>query len=144
MSQPLKLRLKTFSFPHGTYGELFNATTGERLCVTAECPWLNNEVGRSCVPAGDYVVSAHVSPRFGRCLIISAPSLGVTPAGPSLRTHCLFHAANRPSELKGCIAPGNYFGAIDNDWAVMESRKALEKLLVLVGNDEVQLRIERY
>ncbi len=144
MYPKLKLFLKTHSFPHGTFGELLNANTGERICVTAECPWFNNEAGRSCVSAGDYVVTAHVSPRFGKCLVISAPSLGVTVDGPSLRTHCLFHAANRPAELKGCVAPGNAFGAVDGDWAVLDSKKALEKLLVLVGNDKVQLRIERY
>lgn len=143
MSPKLKLLLKTHSFSHGTYGELFDANTAERICVTVECPWLNNEPGRSCVPAGDYAVSAHVSPRFGKSLVISAPTLGVTTEGPSLRTHCLFHAANRPSELKGCIAPGNAFGAVDGDWAVLESKKALDKLLVLVGNDKVPLRIER-
>lgn len=143
MGLSLKLLLKTHSFPHGTYGELFDATTGERICVTVECPWLNNESGRSCVPAGDYIVEAHVSPRFGACLIISAPSLGVTKEGPSLRTHCLFHTANRPSELKGCVAPGLRFGAVESDWAVLDSKKALEKLLVLVGDDKVPLRIER-
>ncbi len=144
MSQPLKLLLKTHSFSHGTFGTLFDATTGEPLAVTVECPWRNNSPGRSCVPAGDYVVESHVSPRFGHCLIITAPTLGVTKEGPSLRTHCLFHAANRASELQGCIAPGTRFGAVDGDWAVLESRKALDKLLVLVGNDKVQLRIERY
>ncbi len=143
MSPKLKLLLKTHSFSHGTYGELFDGNTGERLCVTVECPWLNNETGRSCVPAGDYVVESHVSPRFGQSLIIAAPSLGVTHEGPSLRTHCLFHAANRASELKGCIAPGVRFGSVEGDWAVLDSRKALDKLLVLVGNDKVPLRIER-
>jgi len=143
MSAPLKLLLKTHSFPHGTFGSLLDANTGEQLAVTVECPWHNNAPGRSCVPAGDYIVESHVSPRFGQCLVISAPSLGVTKEGPSLRTHCLFHAANRPSELKGCIAPGIRFGSVDGNWAVLDSKKALDKLLVLVGNDQVALRIER-
>lgn len=143
MNQPLKLHLKTHSFSHGTFGELFNATTGERICVTVECPWLNNAPGRSCLPAGDYLVEAHVSPRFGQCLIITAPTLGVTKAGPSLRTHCLFHAANLPSQLEGCVAPGKTFGVVSDDWAVLDSKGALQKLLVLVGNDKVPLRIER-
>jgi Family of unknown function (DUF5675) len=143
MSEALRLLLKTHSFTHGTFGELFNATTGERICVTVECPWLNNEPGKSCLPAGDYIVEAHVSPSKGQCLIITAPTLGVTKSGPSLRTHCLFHTANRSSELQGCIAPGSRFGAIGDDWAVKDSEKTMQKLLVLVGNDKVPLRIER-
>lgn len=143
MSEPLKLLLKTHSFSHGTFGELFNATTAERICVTVECPWLNNQPGKSCTPAGDYTVEAHVSPKFGQCLIISAPTLSVTKEGPSLRTHCLFHAANLASQLQGCVAPGERFGVVNDDWAVLNSQKMLQKLLVLVGNDKVPLRIER-
>lgn len=123
MSHKLKLLLKTYSFSHSTYGELFDGNTGERLCVTVECPWLNNEAGRSCVPTGDYVVEFHVSPRFGKSLIIAAPSLCVTLEGPSLRTRCLFHVANRASELKGCITSGVRFGSVEHDWAVLDSQK---------------------
>lgn len=140
----LKLHLRTHSFAHGTFGELTNANTGEHICYTVECPWLNNAPNQSCVPPGQYEVETHVSPRFGPCLIISAPTLGVTKAGPSLRTHCLFHAANHPSQLQGCIAPGNSFGVVAGNWAVTHSGATLQQLIALVGNNIAQLTIERY
>lgn len=140
----LKLHLKTHCFAHGTFGELTNATTGEHICYTVECPWFNNTPNQSCVTPGRYEVEAHVSPRFGACLIISAPTLGVTKQGPSLRTHCLFHAANYASQLQGCIAPGKAFGVVDGNWAVLNSQDALHKLMVLVGNEPAQLTIERH
>jgi hypothetical protein len=140
----LKLLLKTHSFIHGTFGELTNATTGEHVCFTVECPWLNNTPNQSCVMPGIYELQAHVSPRFGPCLIISAPSLGVTKQGPSLRTHCLFHAANYASQLEGCIAPGRAFGVVAGNWAVLNSQSALAQLMTLVGNSTAQLTIERH
>lgn len=139
-----KLHLKTHSFAHGTFGELTNATTGEHICYTVECPWLNNTPNQSCVMPGRYALEQHVSPRFGPCLIISAPTLGVTKQGPSLRTHCLFHAANYASQLQGCIAPGKAFGVVANNWAVLDSQNSLHKLMALVGNEVAQLTIERH
>ena len=140
----LKLHLKTHSFAHGTFGQLTNATTGEHICYTVECAWHNNTPNQSCVMPGIYTLEQHVSPRFGPCLIISAPTLGVTKAGPSLRTHCLFHAASYASQLQGCIAPGERFGVVAGNWAVLNSRAALDTLMAIVGNDVAQLTIERY
>lgn len=140
----LKLFLKTHSFIHGTFGELTNANTGEHVCFTVECPWRNNIPSQSCIPAGTYTLETHASPRFGECLIISAPTLGVTKQGPSLRTHCLFHAANYASQLQGCIAPGHNFGVVAGNWAVLNSQDALTQLMALVGNNTAQLTIERY
>lgn len=140
----LKLHLKTHSFAHGTFGTLTNAETGEHICYTVECPWLNNAPNQSCVMPGTYSLEQHVSPRFGPCLIISAPTLGVTKQGPSLRTHCLFHAANYASQLQGCIAPGRAFGVVANNWAVLQSGETLHKLMAMVGSTTAQLTIERH
>ncbi|MHC6528831.1 MULTISPECIES: DUF5675 family protein [unclassified Vibrio] len=110
----------------GTFGELYDGS--EVVCVTVEPDWQNNEKNVSCVPAGVYSVTRHSSPRFGDCFAISNKNLGVTVSGPSLRSNCLFHAANYPNELEGCIAPGLTFMPGSSRWGVSSSRKALDKL----------------
>ncbi|EGR3070249.1 hypothetical protein DMW20_11860 [Vibrio parahaemolyticus] len=108
----------------GTFGELFD---GEKLiCVTVEQIWNNNKKAASCVPAGLYQVRRHTSPRFGDCFSISNPDAGVTVSGPSLRDNCLFHAANYPKDVKGCIGPGDKF--MTGTWGVSNSRKTLDML----------------
>ncbi|WKE67483.1 DUF5675 family protein [Gallaecimonas kandeliae] len=127
-------------FFHGTFGELKDEA-GELLAATIECPWQNNRPGLSCIPEGTYLIKRHQSPSKGLCLAIESPDLGVTLDGPSLRTHCLIHVANRVSELKGCIAPGDRFGVLDEDWAVLGSRHAMNHLLAVVGDQGAVLRI---
>ncbi|MGS0675451.1 DUF5675 family protein [Shewanella sp. 125m-1] len=63
---------------HGTFGELKDAG-GNTIAVTAECPWLNNQQGKSCIPAGTYQISRHQRPSKGVCLAIIGPTLGVFP-----------------------------------------------------------------
>ncbi|MCZ4339633.1 DUF5675 family protein [Shewanella colwelliana] len=127
-------------FPHGTFGELKDAG-GNTVAVTTECPWLNNQKGKSCIPEGIYQIQRHQSPSKGVCLAIIAPTLGVTLYGPSQRTHCLIHVANRVSELQGCIAPGESFGVLAKEWGVLQSRNTLEQLLALVGEQVCTLVI---
>jgi hypothetical protein len=121
------LTLKRSYFPHGTFGTLYDER-GQIIARTAEKEWENNEPHVSCIPAGSYTVEPHNSPKWGRCFAIYAETLGVTIYGPSQRTHCLFHTANRPSELAGCIAPGNSFAVINGEWAVANSGKTMEML----------------
>ncbi|MGS0692452.1 DUF5675 family protein [Shewanella sp. 30m-9] len=63
---------------HGTFGELKDAG-GNTIAVTAECPWLNNQQGKSCIPAGTYQISRHQRPSKGVSLAIIGPTLGVFP-----------------------------------------------------------------
>lgn len=66
------------------------------LCWALELPWNNNTRRRSCIPAERYELLDHVSPKFGRCLLVSD-----VPG----RDGILFHGANYTSQLLGCIAP---------------------------------------
>jgi hypothetical protein len=51
------------------------------------------------------------------------------PAGqPFGRTVCVLHAANRPNELRGCLAPGLSFGPWGADLVVRDSRSAMSQL----------------
>ncbi|GAB1141539.1 MAG: hypothetical protein WStaBPW_38650 [Shewanella algae] len=135
------LYLKTRNIPGiGAFGELFHE--GQRLCVTVEREWQNNQPNVSCIPAGVYTLRHHNSPSKGHCLALEAPSLGVTLFGPSQRTHCLVHIANWPLQLEGCIAPGTAFHP--EKWGVINSEKALNALLAFLPiGIEHRLLIER-
>lgn len=134
-----KLKLITKGLSNGTYGELF--MNGQRLCVTVEREWNNNNPSVSCIPAGTYTVKRHKSPKFGECFALEAPSLGVTIYGPSQRTHCLIHVANFPSQLEGCIAPGTALHSAK--WGVANSRKAMDALLETLTDDVYELEVVR-
>lgn len=129
-------------FAHATFGELLDEK-GQTICVTVECPWRNNQPNQSCIPEGTYQLLLHDSATKGQCLAIEGGKLGVTLNGPSLRTACLIHVANKASELAGCIAPGTEFGALSNEWAVLNSRVALKDLLNRVGHNTAILHIVR-
>lgn len=134
------LTLKRRHFDHGTYSTL-HTQDGEQLCCIVEREWDNNKPSVSCVPKGNYKLIPHQSPKFGTCYALEAPTLGVTRYGPSLRTHCLFHKANRANELQGCLAPGTHFGVSYGEWAVMNSTEAFNKMMTFLGGKEWQLEI---
>lgn len=74
-----------------------------------ECPWLNNEAGKSCVPAGEYLLIPYYSPTHGATWCLHAPALnvyGTIPVPAGGRSYCELHSANWCRELQGCIAIG--------------------------------------
>lgn len=129
-------------FEHGTFSYLYSPE-GEQLCAVVEREWNNNQPNISCIPQGEYTLVPHHSPRFGDCYALVAPSLGVTIHGPSLRTHILFHVANLPEQLEGCLAPGMGFGVVKNQWGVVNSTIAFDKLMEYLGGDEWKLVISQ-
>lgn len=127
----------------GSFGTL-HGEDGKLIAYTCEREWLDNKPRISCVPAGVYRLIPHISPRFGLSFGLDNPELGVTLYGPSQRSRTLIHAANWPTDLEGCIAPG--IGWHGQGWGVRESRKALAKLhnLLRIGDQcEHQLTITR-
>jgi len=54
--------------------------------------------GNTAIPYGTYDVVVNMSPKFGRLLPLVV--------GVKHFTGIRIHAANRPSELAGCVAPG--------------------------------------
>ena len=123
----------------GVYGELF--VDGARFCATCERPWLDNRQGVSCIPAGDYELRPHNSPKHGAIVAFHAPELGVyaepglVPSGASGRTDCLIHAANWPWQLEGCLAIGDRLESIaPHGLGVTSSRATLAGLQVRWGD----------
>jgi hypothetical protein len=137
----MQLTIKRRYFDHGTFGDLF--MFDKLICVTVEREWNNNLPFVSCVPEGRYKLVPHNSPKYDKCFALVAPSLGVTVNGPSLRTHCLLHIANRPDQLAGCVAPGINFGVTSGQWSVMNSTQAFNDLIELLGEEEHDLEITR-
>ena len=114
---------------HGTLGVLCASGLSVQIM---EPPWRGNRRNRSCIPAGTYKVVPHLSPRFGRCLIV----LDVPE-----RSHILFHAGNVGGDVEigyrththGCLLPGRRRGWLDvrgrRQAAVLASRPAMRQLL---------------
>lgn len=129
-------------FPFGTFSTL-HRQDGSHVCFMVERADVNNTPNESCIPEGTYHLVPHDSPRFGDCYALEAPTLGVTRSGPSLRTHILIHAANKPSDLQGCLAPGLDVGLVGGEWAVIKSKDAFNALMHELGGEPATLTITK-
>ncbi|SHO58776.1 DUF5675 family protein [Vibrio quintilis] len=143
---PRHLILHRRYFSHGVFGVLCDEY-GNDICKTIERPWKDNQPGISCVPAGEYDLIPHQSPKFGNVYALDAEQNGVTVFGPSQRTHILMHVANRVDQLEGCIAVGMEFGVLKNKhnqnvWAVLDSRTAFDQLMTFLGGQPARLIIK--
>lgn len=126
----INLKMKTKEIPgKGTFGEITH--NGKFIVNTVEQVWANNERYISCVPAGQYSLILHESPSKGVCLALASHTLGVGISGPYQRTHCLFHVANFPHELQGCIGPGLDFHT--EKWGVSSSKLGMKRLFEVFG-----------
>ena len=112
---------------------LFNGHEKQLDFVTLEPPWLNNAIGKSCIPAGTYTVKQRWSPKYGNHFIIE---------GTSPREWVLFHVGNyigskNPKtgtpDSTGCILVGNAFVDLNRDGLldISASGLTMQKLLKL-------------
>ena len=116
---------------HGTFGVLRASGLPGPVHIL-EPPWRDNRRNRSCIIHGFYDVVPHISPRFGRCLIV---------LGAPERSHILFHAGNFGGDVEkgyrththGCLLPGERRGWLNANGrrqrAVLASRTAMRRLL---------------
>ncbi|MBY6093836.1 DUF5675 family protein [Ferrimonas balearica] len=129
-----QLSLKRWYFPDWTLGEI--SLNCDHICYSIERPWKQNAPFISCVPEGRYALGFTESPKFGHSIYLAHPALGVGLTD-GLRTNILLHAANKSSELQGCIAPGEKLGWLDGEMAVLTSRKALKHLLEVIQENQI-------
>lgn len=123
-----------------TFGWL---VAGPLELFTLELPWRDNEPGVSCVPTGLYALVRHESARFGRTWALVGGTVSHHPRPDARRSAILFHAANLPGELRGCIAPGKGIVTFREGMGVTGSRYAMRDLLGLLSNEpEHELVIE--
>lgn len=72
------------------------------ICHTVERPWKDNIRWESCIPEGEYNIRIRNGAKEGsRFKYLHIAVLRVPD-----RSHILIHAANKPSDVTGCIAPG--------------------------------------
>lgn len=107
-----------------TYG-ILQSDTGIVECQTIERPWLDNQNGVSCIPAGVYPCALRFSPHHGFAVF------GVTNVPH--RTDVEIHAANVPTQLLGCIALGETRGTLNGQDAVMASQNAVDTFMAARG-----------
>lgn len=104
------------------------------ILQSLERPWVPGSEGgmpgRSCIPAGKYQLVLHDTEAHPRTFAMVNEALGVyhynVPQGKQGRTACLIHIANRPAELRGCIAFGMKRALLGNDWMIQQSKIAVD------------------
>lgn len=114
----------------GTFGEMMVAGC---LLYTVERPWLENRPLISCIPEGSYACQPRMFFRG------NYPAIEVT--GVPDRTYILFHKANLPEQLGGCIAPAIDLGCHHDKWAGLGSGAAFQLLMEEYGDREFELTI---
>lgn len=112
-------------FQNATFGVL--SIEGRPLFVTLEDAWRNNEKMVSCIPKGKYKLTAHTSPKFGKCYLVNdVPN----------RSHILIHAGNTHHDTLGCILIGQMFNPDGQQSSILQSRSAMQKFMQLMSNKE--------
>jgi len=124
---------RMFELDGGTYGRL--EVVGHDLRVwTLERSWQSNEPFVSCVPMGTYNLQWHDSTKFGRTVALQGGSVSHFPDGKAVRSSILFHAANWPNELQGCIAVGH--GLKMSGPTLYDSKDALAALMACLDQED--------
>lgn len=120
--------VRTHAGNHGTFGKLYIGS--EFFCYTLEPPWHNNEEDISCIPVGEYQVHPYRSPHFKNTYeVLNVPD----------RSNILFHKGNTISDTQGCVILGSKRGTLNNNPAVLDSRKAFNRFKEIVGNNCFEL-----
>lgn len=110
-----------------TPGDLWLA--GKRICHTLELPNRLNKASVSCIPLGKYGLVVNYSNRFKKLL----PLVVDVPGRSGIR----MHAANRVSELQGCIAIATGLSIVAGEVIGLQSAKMLEDLLLIIDHYKV-------
>lgn len=110
-------------------------------CFTTEPPWADNEVGVSCVPEGEYPLQLRrsgVVERTTNAEYLRGWEIADVPG----RTYIMIHVANYPSQLEGCVAPGQREVTHEGEPGVADSLKTFVKLMSrLEGGSSWRIRI---
>lgn len=137
----MNFTLRTITTPRFTVGKLYHGD--EFIAYSMELPYKDNKPNISCVPGGDYYIRPTHSPKFGNVYYLESVHNGIVGLQSGHRTHILFHSANTPSDLKGCIALGSTTGVLKSEVAVLNSKISTNSFFYLLDGGEHLLRIVR-
>ena len=107
---------------------------------SGELPWRDNRCGKSCIPAGVYLVSWLPSGKYGHKYQIR---------GVPDRSHILIHAANfvgdedlgLAAEVDGCIALGSARSRIEGQAAITGSKNAVSRFEAYMCCEDFELEV---
>lgn len=125
MTTPDFLLVRSDVSSYGIFGELL---VGSLSLHTVERPWLGNRPNVSCIPAGDYELAPR---RYFRGGYEAIEILNVPGRWP-----ILFHRANWPADVNGCIGTGVSVGQLRRrkervaTKALLQSEVAHNRLMV--------------
>ncbi len=106
--------------------------------------WRGNEPFDSCIPAGDYDLVWHGSPKYPISYALVGGTVSHRQDSRFQRYACLWHKANWAEQLSGCTAPGMYhthmassrLGHRSPRLAVAYSGKAMRLIHARIGKAE--------
>lgn len=142
MAKALKAEIRRFkSTDEGTRG-YFEIQREDSILVVSvlELPWRNNERNYSCIPTGTYKCVACNSEKFGKCYMIQD-----VPG----RSGILIHSGNWAGDVRkgyktdseGCPVIGLGVGTLDNQLAVLQSRKAKDMVFRFTEGADLELKV---
>ena len=116
------VKIERFAYlEKGTVGKI---TVDDWSCYTIERPWLDNKSNISCIPEGTYKCETFNGTKFKDVVqIMDVPN----------RSFILFHVANYPGDIEGCIGVGNSFDINELSPMVYNSRVTLADFFVTAG-----------
>lgn len=109
----------------GTFGVL-SYPKFDFWCFTCELPWLENSNDISCVPNGWHKLEQRESPLLTR--LTKGKHKIAWDIVVVDRLYTMFHPANIPSQLDGCVAVGKKLFTYRREWGVSHSEETFEKL----------------
>lgn len=123
----MKLKLITMTLSNHTIGKLY--IDGQFFSYSLELPWKQNQVNKSCIPAGTYDLRSNYSRRFGN---------GYKVQDVAGRTHILIHAGNTVTDTEGCILLGERTGVLlkSGKEAVLVSKRTVNRFAALLDGSE--------
>lgn len=129
MKQLRLIRIET-NYSSGTFGVLL--IDGKSFCVTLEPYSRDNTKMVSCIPMGQYTMKPKNSKKYGKVYIVEKVQN---------RSGILFHIGNTKKDTKGCILPGQSFGTLGKNRAILNSTETMRRLLIRLNNEVCNLSI---
>ena len=127
------------NLPTGVWGRAME--DGKRIAWTLEQPWRDNKPFRSCIPAGQYVLTPFDGAKYKNTFAFYNPDLNVHIVNQEFgRYACVIHSANVVDELQGCVAFGKDLSVINGQWAITNSKETTHMILEKIRQN-VQHRI---
>ncbi len=102
----------------GTLGKVYD-DKDNFICVSLELPDLGNQTGISCIPTGIYKCTRDETGKHQYYKVNDVEN----------RSNIEIHVANKPSELKGCLAFGDKWVIYKSEAFISNSKATLDNLL---------------